>query len=163
MVLDAPQHDPLLQATQRAMHRRRAEQRWRLTLAALAGLVVALAAVAVIAGIRGHGSSTTGGTAGRSAGAPATTLPTTPGTPGGPTITSISPSQGPAGTSVAVTGTGFFSPDGSVLVAFGGTTAPTSCSSQTACRATVPSGTGVVVVTVTTQKGTSNGVPFTYQ
>ena len=83
-----------------------------------------------------------------------------------PTVTSISPSSGPAagGTQVSITGTNFTT--AGTTVAFGNTAATgVSCSSTTTCTATSPAGSGTVDVTVTTSSGTSAasaGDKFTY-
>ena len=78
-----------------------------------------------------------------------------------PTITGITPSGGPLGTVVTITGTGF------VLVTnvfFGSTPASgftVNSANQITATAPAPSGTGTVNVTVTTTVGgTSNSVPF---
>ncbi|MGK8524416.1 IPT/TIG domain-containing protein [Nocardia asteroides] len=79
-----------------------------------------------------------------------------------PAIVSIHPNQGPAagGTTVVLTGTGF---TGATAIRFGTTPSPSlTVLSDTLVRATVPAGTGVVGVTVTTPSGTSNGIPYTY-
>ena len=85
--------------------------------------------------------------------------------PPAPTVTSISPTSGPATgeTQVTITGTNFTS---SATVSFG-TYAATgvSCASTTSCVATSPAGSGTVDVTVTTAAGTSatsSGDKFTY-
>ncbi|WP_400190935.1 IPT/TIG domain-containing protein [Hymenobacter sp. B81] len=76
-----------------------------------------------------------------------------------PTLTSLSPSSGPVGTSVTLTGTGFTS--GST-VRFNGTAATSvTFTSATSLRATVPTGATTGNVTVTTPGGTSNGRSFT--
>ncbi len=83
-----------------------------------------------------------------------------------PTVTSISPSSGPAsgGTSVLITGTGFA--QGSSIVDFGNAASTTfTVNSATSVTATAPAGSGVVDVTVTTPGGTSPTTPadeFTY-
>ena len=84
-----------------------------------------------------------------------------PGT-GIPSITSISPVDGPIGTLVTISGSGFGALQGSSTVAFNGTIAGSINSwSNTQIQVTVPVGatTGPVVVTVA---GTpSNGMPYT--
>lgn len=112
----------------------------------------------------------------RGASASTTTSPSTPtkppaistarGTPGGPRLASASPSGGRAGDSVVIDGTGLFSSDGQVVAYFGGSAAPTSCSSQSACTATVPdlgARPSTVDLTVVTANGRSNGLRFSYQ
>ncbi|MCL4448366.1 MAG: IPT/TIG domain-containing protein, partial [Actinobacteria bacterium] len=83
-----------------------------------------------------------------------------------PTLTSISPTSGPAagGTSVTLTGTNFVTTSGGTTVDFGPGNQATSvsCSSTTSCSAVSPSGTGTVSVTVTTGGGTSSGQSYTY-
>ena len=79
-----------------------------------------------------------------------------------PTITSLSPSAGPVGTAVTITGTGFGLPEpaGSYVV-FNGTVGAVTSWSATSIVATVPAGatTGNVVVVAGGQGG--NGVSFT--
>jgi hypothetical protein len=73
-----------------------------------------------------------------------------------PTVTAVSPTAGPAGTKVAITGTGFSTTSGATAVSFGGKAAAgVSCSSSTKCTATAPAGTGTVEVTVTVAGQTS--------
>uniref|UniRef100_UPI0024581CEC beta strand repeat-containing protein n=1 Tax=Nocardia abscessus TaxID=120957 RepID=UPI0024581CEC len=107
---------------------------------------------------------------GRPAGPVAVTVATPGGTSNGavytylpaPAIAAIHPSQGPAsgGTIVILAGTGF---TGAGTVRFGTATTPSfTVISDTLLRATVPAGSGVVSVTVTTPSGASNGVPYTY-
>ena len=80
-----------------------------------------------------------------------------------PTITSISPTSGPAagGTSVTITGKNFTS---SATVKFGSTAATSvTHTSSTSLTAVSPAeSAGTVQVTVTTSSGTSNGVSYTY-
>jgi hypothetical protein len=78
-----------------------------------------------------------------------------------PSITSISPTSGPVGTSVTITGANFGSTQGTSTVTFNGTAATPSSWSDTSIVAPVPSGatTGPVVVTV--GGVASNGVSFT--
>ncbi|WP_406278364.1 IPT/TIG domain-containing protein [Nocardia sp. NBC_00881] len=79
-----------------------------------------------------------------------------------PTLVELIPDLGPTfgGNTITLAGTRF---TGATAVRFG-TTAATSFTviSDTRIRATVPAGTGIVAVTVTTAGGTSNGVPYTY-
>lgn len=104
--------------------------------------------------------------------APTTTTTTAPSTtttappPAGLHISSLIPASGAAGQLVMVRGTNLFSPDGQVLVRFNGQSAPTDCTTQTICTATVPDlGTTAtaVQVTVSTQAGTSNALAFEYK
>ncbi|MGY2154529.1 IPT/TIG domain-containing protein, partial [Nocardia gipuzkoensis] len=79
-----------------------------------------------------------------------------------PTITSISPTAGPAsgGNSVTITGTNFTGP---LTVRFGSTATIFTVNSPTQITATAPAGSpGTVQVTVTGSGGTSNGVNYTY-
>ncbi len=69
-----------------------------------------------------------------------------------PSVTGLSPTGGPPGTSVIITGTNFTS--GST-VSFGGVAATATVNSPTQITATAPSGSGTVNVTVTTGAGTS--------
>ena len=74
--------------------------------------------------------------------------------PPAPTITGVSPSSGPSGTLVTITGTSF---TGATTVDFGaGNPATTfAINNDTTVTAIAPSGTGTVDVTVTTPGGTS--------
>ncbi|WP_330228880.1 IPT/TIG domain-containing protein [Nocardia sp. NBC_00508] len=106
----------------------------------------------------------------RAAGSAAVTVTTVGGTSNGvlythlapPTLTQLSPNNGSVsgGNTITLTGTNF---TGATAVRFG-TKAATSftITSSTRIRATVPSGTGVVAVTVTGPGGTSNGLSYTY-
>ncbi len=90
-------------------------------------------------------------------------LTVTSSTSTAPTITSISPTSGPAagGTSVTITGKNFTS---SATVKFGSTAATSvTHTSSTSLTAVSPAeSAGTVQVTVTTSSGTSNGVSYTY-
>ena len=77
-------------------------------------------------------------------------------------ITGISPSSGPGGTSVTVTGTQFGPTQGSSTISFGGTNATVTSWSDTSITAIIPAGGGgLVTALVTTTSGTSNGYSFT--
>ena len=78
-----------------------------------------------------------------------------------PSITSLSPTSGPAGTSVTITGSNFGSTQGTSTVNFNGATATPASWSDSTIVAPVPGGatTGNVVVTV--GGVASNGIPFT--
>jgi len=69
-----------------------------------------------------------------------------------PTITSFDPSSGPVGTSVDITGTGFF---GASAVTFNTTTAMFTVDSNTQITATVPAGATTGTIRVTTPGGTA--------
>lgn len=80
-----------------------------------------------------------------------------------PTITSLSPTSGPASgnTSVTITGTGFVPIVTNVK--FGTVATTFTVNSPTQITAIAPPGSGTVQVTVTTSGGgTSNGVSYTY-
>ena len=84
---------------------------------------------------------------------------TVPGT--GPSVTRLSPSSGPVGTSVTIAGTNFDAMQGASTVTFNGIAATATSWSPTSIVATVPAGvtSGSVVVTVS---GTaSSGLNFT--
>jgi large repetitive protein len=76
-----------------------------------------------------------------------------------PTITSLTPDNGPAGTSVTITGTTFV---GVSSVKFNGLAAAASTLNATTIKATVPAGATTGPVTVTTPGGTATSPsPFT--
>ncbi|MHB1509223.1 MAG: IPT/TIG domain-containing protein [Acidimicrobiales bacterium] len=105
-----------------------------------------------------------------------TTLPTTtsrptssstvaPAAASAPGAVSITPSQGLAGVVVVVRGRNFFSANGLVLARVNGQPTQTRCPTQTSCLVTIPKipgGPSRVTVTITTESGTSNSVPFKY-
>src|SRR5690348_15579003 len=74
-----------------------------------------------------------------------------------PTITAISPTSGPVGTLVTITGTGFGATQGSSTVTLNSTTATVTSWSATSLTALVPSGatSGTFTVTVSGQGATS--------
>jgi hypothetical protein len=151
-------------ATHRTLAARRRRRRWVTGLWALVVVVVALTALTVarrvhLSGGATHGSSSTTRTG-------PTSSSTSVAAPGAPVITSLTPSQGAVGQVVGIAGSNLMSADGQVLAHFGDVVAPTSCPSSTSCSATVPSPsspTAPVEVTVSTQAGTSNALPFTYR
>ncbi|MBF9238082.1 T9SS type A sorting domain-containing protein [Hymenobacter sp. BT683] len=74
------------------------------------------------------------------------------------TLTAVSPTNGPVGTSVTLTGTNL---TGATAVRFNGTAATTfAVVDETTVTATVPAGATTGPVTVTSPDGTSNGVAF---
>jgi hypothetical protein len=80
----------------------------------------------------------------------------------GPTITSLSPSGGPVGVPVTITGTNFGATQGTSTVAFNGTPAGTATTwSATSIVINVPVGTTTGNVVVTVGGVASNGVKFT--
>jgi gliding motility-associated-like protein len=74
-----------------------------------------------------------------------------------PTITSFTPSSGPVGTTVTITGTNFSTTPANNTVTFNGTAATVTASTATSITVTVPSGatTGPIVVTVSGNTATS--------
>jgi kumamolisin len=69
-----------------------------------------------------------------------------------PTISSFSPTSGPVGTSVTITGTNF---TGATAVKFNGTSASYTVGSATSITATVPTGATTGAISVTTSAGTA--------
>ena len=84
---------------------------------------------------------------------------------GPPTITSISPTAGPQGTVITIEGTNFFPADWPTWVIFGSNNnvVETRCTSFTRCTVVSPPGVGTVALSMGTQSGESNSVPFTMQ
>jgi IPT/TIG domain len=119
-------------------------------------------------GQESHGTTSTTsaghGGASSSTAPPSSSLPPSPGA--GPVLAAISPASGVAGQVVTLTGTGLFSANGIITVTFGSAQASVVCSTETTCRATVPTrapaSSGTVSVTVQTESGTSNKVAFSY-
>lgn len=81
--------------------------------------------------------------------------------PSAPSLASVSPTSGPVGTPVMITGTNFGAAQGTSTVKFSGTTATATSWSTTSIATTVPSGATTGSVTVTVGGQTSNGVIFT--
>ena len=82
-----------------------------------------------------------------------------------PSMSAITPSTAPAGSTVTITGTGFDTAAGNTQFKFGNALATNvQCSSNTTCTVVVPSGNGNVTVTVTVdgQQG-SNSLTFHYR
>jgi RHS repeat-associated protein len=77
-----------------------------------------------------------------------------------PSITSLSASSGPVGTSVTITGTGFDSPQGTGTVAFNGIAATPTSWSATSIAVPVPSGATTGNVVVQASGVNSNGSNF---
>jgi trimeric autotransporter adhesin len=80
-----------------------------------------------------------------------------------PSITSLSPTSGAVGASVAITGTNFGASQGSSTVTFNGTNATITTWSATSIVATVPTGATTGNVVVNASGVNSNGVSFTVQ
>jgi len=78
-----------------------------------------------------------------------------------PTITGVSPTSGPVGTSVTINGTNFGSTQGTSIVKFNGTAATATSWSNTSIATSVPTGATTGNVTVTVGGQISNGVSFT--
>lgn len=78
-----------------------------------------------------------------------------------PAISSLSPSSGPQGGRITITGTNFGASQGTSTVKFNGTAATASAWSTTSIQAVVPSGATSGNVTVTVAGMVSNGVAFT--
>jgi hypothetical protein len=78
-----------------------------------------------------------------------------------PTITSLSPTSGPAGTAVTITGTNFGATQGTSTAAFNGTLATPTSWGSTTIVVPVPTGATTGNVVVTASGFASNGVPFT--
>lgn len=78
----------------------------------------------------------------------------------GPNITSLSPTSGPVGTSVTITGINFGLSQGASTVTFNGITATPTSWSDTAIAAPVPPGATSGNVVVTVSGLASNGSPF---
>jgi IPT/TIG domain len=79
---------------------------------------------------------------------------------GAPSLSSISPTTGPAGggTTVTFTGTGFDTTPGKTTFAFGGAAATgVSCASTTTCTGASPAGVGTVTVTSTVDGAPASG------
>jgi RHS repeat-associated protein len=78
-----------------------------------------------------------------------------------PSITSLSPTSGPVGTSVTITGTNFGSSQGSSTVTFDGAPATVTSWSATSIATTVPSGATTGNIVVFASGVNSNGSSFT--
>jgi hypothetical protein len=88
----------------------------------------------------------------------------TGGSAGAPTITSLTPSQGPAGTDVVIAGSGFICTPAFPTVSFGGTNGTVlSCGASSITVDAPAHALGSVTVTASNLgSGASNGLPFTY-
>jgi hypothetical protein len=80
-----------------------------------------------------------------------------------PSITSLSPTAGPAGSSVTITGTNFGATQGTSTVTFNGVSTTPSTWNATSIIAPVPGGATSGNVVVTVGGVASNGVPFSVQ
>lgn len=76
-----------------------------------------------------------------------------------PTITSFTPSSGPVGTSVTITGTNFSTTPVSNTVRFNGTVAAVSASTATSITTTVPANATTGKITVTISGNTATSTP----
>jgi Concanavalin A-like lectin/glucanases superfamily/IPT/TIG domain len=79
----------------------------------------------------------------------------------GPVISTLSPTQGPVGASVVITGTGFGTSQGSSTVKFNGTAATASAWNTTSITVAVPAGATSGGVIVTVSNVPSDDAPFT--
>jgi hypothetical protein len=86
---------------------------------------------------------------------------TTPAAVPAPSITNVSPTSGPVGTAVTITGVNFGTTQGTSTVKFNGATATPTSWSSTSIVAPVPTGATTGNVTVTVGGQVSNGVLFT--
>jgi hypothetical protein len=77
-----------------------------------------------------------------------------------PTVTSLTPTSGPVGTTVTITGTNFVV--GATSVSFANNPATVTCASTTSCTAVVPAGTGTVSVALGAAGGFVDAGAFTY-
>lgn len=96
--------------------------------------------------------SNAGGTNPQAASAPVVVTWSGVAPPPAPAVTGISPTSGPAGTAVTISGTNF---TGATSVVFGTASAAFTVTSSTKISATAPAGSGTVDVNVTTPAGTS--------
>jgi restriction endonuclease S subunit len=78
-----------------------------------------------------------------------------------PNISSLSPTSGPVGTSVTITGTNFGASQGSGTVSFNGTTGTPTSWSATSIAVPVPNGASTGNVVISAGGVSSNGVSFT--
>ena len=78
-----------------------------------------------------------------------------------PVVTGMSPSSGPVGTSVIISGTGFGTTQGTSTVSFSGALATVASWSDSAISVTVPAGAATGNVVVTAAGLLSNGMIFT--
>jgi hypothetical protein len=84
---------------------------------------------------------------------------------GAPTITSLTPSQGPAGTDVVIAGSGFVCTPAFPTASFGGVNGTVLSCGASSITVDAPANTTLGSVTVTVSNlgsGASNGLPFTY-
>lgn len=77
-----------------------------------------------------------------------------------PSIVSFTPTSGPIGTTVTITGTNFSATNANNMVTFNGTSSVVTASTSTSITTTVPAGasTGTIAVTVSGNTATSSGV-----
>jgi hypothetical protein len=92
------------------------------------------------------------------------TLPASGARGGAPSLSALVPTSGVVDQSVTLTGSGFESANGTVVVTFNGQPTPTRCANERQCTATVPTELDVTaVVRVQTESGKSNGLAFRYR
>ena len=115
-------------------------------------------------------TGTTSGQGGVSSTSTSTPTPTSTSSPlaepgGPPDLSALAPANGQAGQTVMVTGSNFLSSSGRISAQVGGQIAPVACPDQTTCTVVIPPDPGPTPsapVTITTDLGTSNALPFTY-
>lgn len=93
-----------------------------------------------------------------------TTRQTAPKGPG-PVLTGLSPQSAKPGTTVVVTGSGFFSANHRIVARVAGQPAPTSCPSSQRCLVVLPAapkGASTATVQIVTEDGASNTLTIHY-
>ena len=157
----------------------RRPDRWLIRSVVLVAALVVAAAIALIVSESGspppRSPSATGSpgtrppaphtpsTVARKGGAPRSTSTTIVAAGGPPEISSLSPASGSAGQAIVVAGANFLSSSGQIVATFDGQVAPTSCPAQNTCDVTVPASTSPSAqVVITTARGASNALTFTY-
>ncbi len=111
----------------------------------------------------GRSGAPTSSVTGPATGTPSAPNPSASGP--SPVLNAVTPDAGDAGQVVMVNGSNLFSPDRNIQASFGGQPADISCPTQASCMMTVPllaAPAGTISITVTTEAGTSDAIPFTY-